>query len=88
MNFKKILLLLTFSVSIIFISCNKNDDGDSSRDLQVSLQHVADSVYTVFNDEWDIEKGGIHLYISGPAGTYQASSNISLKPPLQTHTLE
>lgn len=85
MSIKKVLLGLTLICGFIFTSCNKPDNGDNSKELQASLQHVADSIYNDIYDRWGIEQGGIHLYISGASGTYQASSNITPVPTPGSH---
>ncbi|WP_310993711.1 serine hydrolase domain-containing protein [Aequorivita marina] len=85
MKIKTALLVFVLGCSIAFISCNKNDNGDNSSDVQASMQRVADSIYNNIYDRWGIEQGGIHLYIAGPSGEYMASSNITPTPRPQTH---
>lgn len=85
MNIKTISLLLTFSCSATFISCDKNNNGENSNVIQTSLQRVADSVYNAFDEKWEIDKSGVMVYINGPSGAYMSSSNITPKPTPDSH---
>ncbi|WP_417857582.1 serine hydrolase domain-containing protein [Xanthomarina gelatinilytica] len=82
-NIKNTLLFVILGCSTIFSSCEK--DSIKNNEIQVSLQRVADSVYRVFDDQWNIEKSGVMLYISGPSGAYMGSSNITPTPTPDTH---
>lgn len=85
MNIKTILLILTLSCGLISISCGNDDNNNDGTDVQASLQEVADSIYNVFNDKWGIDKTGIQIYITGPSGTYMASTNITPAPTPESH---
>ena len=85
MNIKKGLLIITLCFGSIFLSCDKNNNTENNRDVQTSLQQIADSVYNVFNDKWGIDSQGVFIYINGPTGTYMASSNITPKPTPNSH---
>src|SRR5690554_1946951 len=79
-------ILVLIVLSLFAFSCDKNENIEhNSRDVQASLDGVVDSLFMVFNNKWGIEKGGIHLYVTGPLGNYQASSNIEsyLSPDTQ-----
>src|SRR5690554_6436282 len=80
---KTFLLFFILGCSTIFFSCEK--DSIKNDLIQVSLQRVADSLYKGFDEKWDIEKSGVLLYISGPSGSYMASSNITPPPTQDTH---
>ncbi|WP_026449976.1 serine hydrolase domain-containing protein [Aequorivita capsosiphonis] len=85
MDIKILLIAVILSLSATSISCNKDDNGGDKRDVQDSLQHLADSVYNNFNEKWDIDKAGVFVYIDGPNGTYMASSNITPNPLPESH---
>ncbi len=85
MKVKLVLLLFILSGGATFISCDKSTSSDDDRNVQVALQLVADDIYKNIYDKWGIEKGGIHLYISGPSGEYMASSNITPIPTSGSH---
>lgn len=82
-NVKIFLFFFILGCSTIFLSCEK--DSIKNDQIEASLQRVADSVYKVFDDKWDIEKSGVMLYISGPSGSYMASSNITPVPTQDTY---
>lgn len=82
-SIKTSLLILILGGSAIFSSCEK--DSVNNNQIQESLQRVTDSVYKAFDEQWNIEKSGVMLYISGPSGTYMASSNIAPTPHPDTH---
>ncbi|WP_417200068.1 serine hydrolase domain-containing protein [Bizionia sp.] len=67
------------------MSCEKSSVNGNEKNVQVSLQHVADSVYKLFDDKWNIDKSGIMLYINGPSGTFMSSSNITPTPTPDAH---
>lgn len=82
-NIKILLFCFLLGCNTILSSCEK--DNVKNNQVQVSLQRVADSVYKEFDEKWNIEKSGVMLYITGPSGTFMASSNITPTPNPDTH---
>lgn len=75
MNIRSLILIVTLCCTSLLISCEKDKKDIDS--IQASLQNVADSVYRVFDEKWDIDKSGIFIQITGPSGSYMASANIT-----------
>lgn len=63
----------------LLLSCNallEDHQLPSDNDTQVQIQQLSDSFYQQFKTEWGIDKGGILIRTSNPAGTHFVSSNI------------
>ncbi|MCK9453109.1 MAG: beta-lactamase family protein [Bacteroidales bacterium] len=85
MNIKPLFLLFVLCCATIFISCKKDKNNTEEKNMKASLQIVADSVYQVFNEKWDIDKAGVLIYVNGSSGTYMVSSNITPEASPESH---